>query len=260
MKVDGKYYALPTAVRSLALFWNKTLFKEAGLDPDRPPATLDELRRLREEADQAQPQWRSVAGRAHDRHGRPGSSLAARSADPPVRRRALLRPTRRPSPTTPPRASTPRSGTSISPPSSKVGQIGFLTDGVTAFRSGKAGMTIDGSFRLGALDGQKGLDYGVAELPSHNGIKSNFASYWVNGITDQGHRAQAGRGGEVPEVHHHARGDGAVDEHGGRAAGAQERRGKGRQQEPRQVRPVHPRPHLFATRPTSSTRAPSARC
>jgi multiple sugar transport system substrate-binding protein len=65
----------------------------------------------------------------------------------------------------------------------KVGQIGFLTDGVTAFRSGKAAMTIDGSFRLGALDGQKGLDYGVAELPSHNGIKANFASYWVNGIT-----------------------------------------------------------------------------
>ena len=64
-----------------------------------------------------------------------------------------------------------------------MGQIGFLTDGVTAFRSGKAGMTIDGSFRLGALDNQKGLDYGVAELPSHNGIKSNFASYWVNGIT-----------------------------------------------------------------------------
>ena len=43
MEVDGKYYALPTAVRSLALFWNKALFKEAGLDPERPPATLDEL-------------------------------------------------------------------------------------------------------------------------------------------------------------------------------------------------------------------------
>ena len=35
MKLDGKYYALPTAVRSLALFWNKTLFKEAGLDPEQ---------------------------------------------------------------------------------------------------------------------------------------------------------------------------------------------------------------------------------
>jgi multiple sugar transport system substrate-binding protein len=30
MKLDGKYYALPTAVRSLALVWNKALLKEAG--------------------------------------------------------------------------------------------------------------------------------------------------------------------------------------------------------------------------------------
>ena len=32
MKRDGKYYGLPTAVRSLALFYNKNLFKEAGID------------------------------------------------------------------------------------------------------------------------------------------------------------------------------------------------------------------------------------
>ncbi len=43
MKIDGKYYALPTAVRSLALFWNKKLFREAGLDPEKPPQTLEEL-------------------------------------------------------------------------------------------------------------------------------------------------------------------------------------------------------------------------
>ena len=43
MKVDGQYYAVPTAVRSLALFWNKKLFTEAGLDPAKPPQTLDEM-------------------------------------------------------------------------------------------------------------------------------------------------------------------------------------------------------------------------
>ena len=43
MKVNGQDYALPTAVRSLALFWNRKVFKDAGLDPDKPPATLDEL-------------------------------------------------------------------------------------------------------------------------------------------------------------------------------------------------------------------------
>ena len=42
MNVDGQYYALPTAVRSLALFWNRRLFEEAGLDPDTPPQTLDD--------------------------------------------------------------------------------------------------------------------------------------------------------------------------------------------------------------------------
>ena len=39
----GKYYSAPTAVRTLALIWNKKLFKEAGLDPNVPPKTLEEL-------------------------------------------------------------------------------------------------------------------------------------------------------------------------------------------------------------------------
>jgi multiple sugar transport system substrate-binding protein len=42
---------------------------------------------------------------------------------------------------------------------------------------------MDGSFRLAAFDAQAGLDYAVAELPTHQGKRSNFASYWVNGIT-----------------------------------------------------------------------------
>ncbi len=41
MERDGAYMALPTAVRSLALFYNKRLFEEAGIES--PPATLDEL-------------------------------------------------------------------------------------------------------------------------------------------------------------------------------------------------------------------------
>ncbi|MFV2003455.1 MAG: extracellular solute-binding protein, partial [Paracoccaceae bacterium] len=41
MKRDGAYMALPTAVRSLALFYNTDLFAEAGIDG--PPKTLDEL-------------------------------------------------------------------------------------------------------------------------------------------------------------------------------------------------------------------------
>lgn len=43
MKRGEDYYGLPTAVRSLALFYNKKLFTEAGLDPANPPKTLDEF-------------------------------------------------------------------------------------------------------------------------------------------------------------------------------------------------------------------------
>lgn len=40
---EGQTLALPITTNNLALFYNKDLFKAAGLDPDRPPATWDEL-------------------------------------------------------------------------------------------------------------------------------------------------------------------------------------------------------------------------
>ena len=157
MKVDGKYYALPTAVRSLALFWNKTLFKEAGLDPERPPATLDELVDYARKLTKRSPNGDLLqAGLTIDMGGQDHHWL----------REVLIRQF----------GGAPYSGNNKTvaynsnagvnatqwyidlAAKQKVGQIGFLTDGVTAFRSGKAGMTIDGSFRLGALDNQKGLD------------------------------------------------------------------------------------------------------
>lgn len=39
----GHVYAGITTPATMALFWNKTLFREAGLDPDRPPRTLAEF-------------------------------------------------------------------------------------------------------------------------------------------------------------------------------------------------------------------------
>jgi len=182
MKVDGKYYALPTAVRSLALFWNKALFKEAGLDPERPPQTLTELVDYARKLTKRSPNGDLLqAGLTIDMGGQDhhwlrevlirqfgGAPYSANNKQVAYNTNAGVAATQ---------------WYIDLAAKEKVGQIGFLTDGVTAFRSGKAAMTIDGSFRLGALDGQKGLDYGVAELPSHNGFKANFASYWVNGIT-----------------------------------------------------------------------------
>ena len=39
----GFVWALPSTPSSLALHWNKKLFRDAGLDPERPPQTLAEL-------------------------------------------------------------------------------------------------------------------------------------------------------------------------------------------------------------------------
>ena len=39
----GHTYALPTTGTAVALHWNKALFREAGLDPERPPRTLAEF-------------------------------------------------------------------------------------------------------------------------------------------------------------------------------------------------------------------------
>jgi ABC-type glycerol-3-phosphate transport system substrate-binding protein len=40
---QGKLWALPTTPASIALHWNKRLFREAGLDPEVPPKTIEEL-------------------------------------------------------------------------------------------------------------------------------------------------------------------------------------------------------------------------
>jgi ABC-type glycerol-3-phosphate transport system substrate-binding protein len=42
----GFMWALPSTPTTIALHWNKKLFREAGLDPDRPPQSLDELEEM----------------------------------------------------------------------------------------------------------------------------------------------------------------------------------------------------------------------
>jgi ABC-type glycerol-3-phosphate transport system substrate-binding protein len=41
---DGAIWAVPIAAYGMSLTYNRTLFKQAGLDPDKPPATWDEVR------------------------------------------------------------------------------------------------------------------------------------------------------------------------------------------------------------------------
>ncbi len=42
--LDGKNYALPVALTGSQMFWNKSLFTKAGLDPAKPPTSLAEVK------------------------------------------------------------------------------------------------------------------------------------------------------------------------------------------------------------------------
>lgn len=41
--VDGKVYGIPFQRSTIVMYYNKDAFREAGLDPDNPPATWDEM-------------------------------------------------------------------------------------------------------------------------------------------------------------------------------------------------------------------------
>ena len=48
---EGRYYGLPQNVNALAMFMNVELFEEAGLDPDSPPKTWDEVKEYAHQLD-----------------------------------------------------------------------------------------------------------------------------------------------------------------------------------------------------------------
>jgi multiple sugar transport system substrate-binding protein len=182
MKQDGRYFALPTAVRSLAVFYNTRLMQEAGLDPARPPETLDQMI--------------EAARRMTRRDGsgnvtQVGIGAGMDAQDHHWWREVLVR---------------QFGGVPYSPDGRRVAYTSeaghrafkwytdlFTTNPVTvrqfmdepqaAFRAQRAGMMVDGNFRIGALERTRGLNWMVAPLPSHNGVRSNYGSYWVNGIT-----------------------------------------------------------------------------
>lgn len=45
LEYRGHIYAMPFLIDTMALYWNKAVFREVGLDPERPPRTLSELER-----------------------------------------------------------------------------------------------------------------------------------------------------------------------------------------------------------------------
>ena len=45
---NGTLYSMPFHASTMGFFWNKTLFAEAGLDPETPPATIAEMAQMAE--------------------------------------------------------------------------------------------------------------------------------------------------------------------------------------------------------------------
>jgi multiple sugar transport system substrate-binding protein len=183
MKRGNDYYGLPTAVRSLALFYNKKAFKDAGLDPNNPPKTIDELVAAAEKTTKRDGSGNIISA---------GMTLDMGGQDHQWWREVLIRQF----------GGVPYTDNDAKvayndeaglkaltfytdlQKKHKVGQAGFMDEGQAAFRAGLAAMTIDGTFRLGSFNTIKSFEWGVTELPTNGqGVRSNYASYFANAIT-----------------------------------------------------------------------------
>ncbi|MDC3418466.1 extracellular solute-binding protein [Aquibacillus salsiterrae] len=179
-KLDGEYWTIPTAVRTLALFYNKDLFEKAGLDA--PPKTWDELvsyaKQLTERDENGQLVTEGMAfepgGQLHNWF-RDALVYQAGGQGVSEDRKEILWDE------TDAGLEAFRFMMELAT-KHKVGEQNFYNDDVTAFKTGNAAMNIDGSFRLGTLaNDAPDLNYGTAPLPSYK-EEATQASFWTNGI------------------------------------------------------------------------------
>lgn len=191
-KFDGKYWALPTAVRSLALFYNMDLLRAAGYT--RPPATWEEFAMMAE---------RTTVRDASGRITTEGFGVAPAGQDHHLIREVLFRQWgvapysadgRRVTYATAKGAAALKWYTDLIT-QRKAGVIDFFPGGNgyrDAFMAGRAAMIVDGSFAIASIRSRTKAGWGVTVLPrvSAGGEASNFGSYWVHGLTT---RAQGAR-------------------------------------------------------------------
>jgi multiple sugar transport system substrate-binding protein len=177
-KIQDEYYALPTAVRTLALFYNKDHLEAAGI---QPPTNWEELVEAAKATVKKDGDNFEVVGFTWDIGGQ-GHNWWREAL---IRQNGAL-----------PMSEDNRTLQWTSPEAVEafnyvcafllehgVTQAGFETDGPTAFASGKAALHVDGSYRIGSLKiGAPDLNYGVVPLPSHK-ESASFASFWANTIT-----------------------------------------------------------------------------
>ena len=177
MKRGDSYYGLPTAVRSLALFYNKALLEQAGVEP---PTTLDELLAVAQATTQRDGAGNiTTAGITLDMAGQDHhwwrENLVRQFGGVPYDENGDV-------------AYNDEAGAAALKfytdlqAEHNVGLVGFMDEGQAAFRAGLAAMTIDGTFRLGAF-ADNPFEWGVVELPANEeGVRSNYSSYFANAI------------------------------------------------------------------------------
>ena len=185
-KLNGSYYGLPTAVRSLALFYNQDMFEEAGIE--NPPATWDEFI----EAAAA------LQVRRGPRFEQIGYAMAPGGQDHHLVREVLTRQF----------GGQPYSddGTEVLYDEEagmqalefytswvdehEIGSMDFPGQENNAYRDGfrsqeTVAMIFDGSFAINAVANTAEFNWGVAEVPvlAEGGTQANFGSFWMNGLT-----------------------------------------------------------------------------
>ncbi len=179
---NDELYTLPTAVRTLALFYNKDLMEQAGLDPESPPTTLEELEEQAVQCTVPDGDDFEVYGFIANPGGQSHHWF----------REVLLRQYGQQ-----PLSDDRRTVQWNAGPEGyeawneflkfetelKTGRRDFDDDSA-GFLAGQVCFHIDGSFRLGGIaENAPDLNFGVTELPEHNGVKSTFGSYWTHGLT-----------------------------------------------------------------------------
>lgn len=177
-KVKDEYYALPTAVRTLALFCNMDILDEAGV---APPTTWDELLEAAKATVKKNGNDFETVGFTYDLAGQGHNWW----------REALIRQAGGMPSTEDNRTLQWTSEEGIESfnfltsflTEYDLTQNGFQTDGQTAFGSGKAALHVDGSYRVSTYtNNSPDLNYKIVPLPEYK-EKASFASFWCNTIT-----------------------------------------------------------------------------
>jgi multiple sugar transport system substrate-binding protein len=177
-KINDAYYALPTAVRTLALFYNKGILDAAG---KTPPTTWEELvdvalatvKKNGDEFETVGITW-DIGGQGHNWWRE--ALIRQNGGQPSSEDNRTLN-------WTSPEAIEAFTYVTDFLLKHEVTQNGFYTDGPTAFGSGFAALHVDGSYRVGSYKiSYPDLDYGVVPLPAHKS-QASFASFWANTVT-----------------------------------------------------------------------------